>query len=69
MFREMTEKEIIATNGGKTYVCPCCYRYKGSYWSVYGHVLNGCYKNNKYLKALGNAGFWCLKKGLIGMLK
>lgn len=62
LLKEMETREL---NGGATYQCPFCYGVKGGYWKVYAHALfTGCFKKNKALKWLWDAGRGCIDAGL-----
>lgn len=56
--------ELRNVIGGKTYVCPFCYRKRGSYWRVYAHALKCSYFNSAVFRYGWNSAFWLLKKGL-----
>ena len=59
--------ELLDAGGGATYVCPACWSYSGSYWSVYYHgVVGGCaYRNLPWFKKGMDFGIWLIRLGLL----
>lgn len=56
--------EALELNGGKTYNCRFCKKHSGGYWNVYWHALNsGCFKKNKTLESLWDAGWGLISIG------
>ena len=64
--KKLNLNEARTINGGRTYGCPFCHRYSGSYWKVYAHALKCSYFNSTVFRLGWTAAIKLLTKGLGG---